>query len=55
MKPGLTGLWQVSGRGDLLTEEWMRMDVKYVDERDPEPQATRMRGGARSVLAGRRA
>jgi exopolysaccharide biosynthesis polyprenyl glycosylphosphotransferase len=32
MKPGITGLWQVSGRSDLGFEEWMRLDLKYVDE-----------------------
>ena len=32
MKPGLTGLWQVSGRNDLGFEEWMRLDLRYVDE-----------------------
>ena len=32
MKPGLTGLWQVSGRSELAYEDWMRLDVKYVDE-----------------------
>ncbi len=32
MKPGITGLWQVSGRNDLGFEEWMRLDLRYVDE-----------------------
>jgi exopolysaccharide biosynthesis polyprenyl glycosylphosphotransferase len=32
MKPGITGLWQVSGRSDVGFEDWMRLDVKYVDE-----------------------
>lgn len=31
MKPGLTGLWQVSGRSSLPFEEWMRLDLLYVD------------------------
>ncbi len=30
VKPGLTCLWQVSGRNDLDFEEWMRMDREYV-------------------------
>lgn len=33
VKPGLTCYWQVGGRNDIKFEEWMRMDVKYVDER----------------------
>ena len=31
MKPGITGLWQVSGRSDLSFEEWMKLDLEYVD------------------------
>ncbi len=31
VKPGLTGLWQVSGRSDLSWEDTVRLDVKYVD------------------------
>jgi lipopolysaccharide/colanic/teichoic acid biosynthesis glycosyltransferase len=32
MKPGITGLWQVSGRSDVDFEQWMRLDLRYVDE-----------------------
>ncbi len=28
---GCTGLWQVSGRSNLTFEEWMRLDLYYVD------------------------
>ncbi len=31
MKPGLTCLWQVSGRSELTFEEWMRLDLEYID------------------------
>ena len=31
VRPGLTGLWQVSGRSDLSFEEAVRMDLYYVD------------------------
>ena len=31
MKPGMTGLWQVSGRSDLSWEETVRLDLQYVD------------------------
>ncbi len=30
VKPGLTCLWQVSGRSDVGFEEWSRMDIWYV-------------------------
>jgi len=31
MKPGITGLWQVSGRSDLPWEETVRLDLYYVE------------------------
>jgi exopolysaccharide biosynthesis polyprenyl glycosylphosphotransferase len=31
VKPGLTGLWQVSGRSDLSWEESVRLDLEYVE------------------------
>jgi exopolysaccharide biosynthesis polyprenyl glycosylphosphotransferase len=31
VKPGLTGLWQVSGRSDLPWEEAVRLDLRYVE------------------------
>jgi exopolysaccharide biosynthesis polyprenyl glycosylphosphotransferase len=31
VKPGMTGLWQVSGRSDLSWEEAVRLDLRYVE------------------------
>jgi exopolysaccharide biosynthesis polyprenyl glycosylphosphotransferase len=31
VKPGLTGLWQVSGRSDLSWDDTVRIDVRYVE------------------------
>ena len=31
VRPGMTGLWQVSGRNDLSVEEAIRLDLYYVD------------------------
>lgn len=31
VKPGLTCLWQVSGRSNLSFEQWMELDLKYID------------------------
>ncbi|WKN46983.1 sugar transferase [Nocardioides sp. Arc9.136] len=31
VRPGITGLWQVSGRSDLSWEETVRLDLRYVD------------------------
>ncbi len=31
VKPGMTGLWQVSGRSDLTWDDTVRLDVYYVE------------------------
>ena len=31
VKPGITGLWQVSGRSDLSWDESVRLDLYYVE------------------------
>lgn len=31
VKPGMTGLWQVSGRSDLSFDEWVRLDAYYIE------------------------
>jgi len=31
MKPGLTCLWQISGRSDIKFDKWMEMDLEYID------------------------
>lgn len=31
VRPGMTGLWQVSGRSDLDWDQTMRLDLEYVD------------------------
>jgi lipopolysaccharide/colanic/teichoic acid biosynthesis glycosyltransferase len=33
VKPGITGLWQVSGRSDLSYDDRVRLNVYYVDHR----------------------
>jgi len=30
VKPGITGLWQVSGRSDISYDERVRLDMHYV-------------------------
>jgi len=34
VKPGLTCIWQVSGRSDVPFDEWVRMDIEYVRRRN---------------------
>jgi exopolysaccharide biosynthesis polyprenyl glycosylphosphotransferase len=31
MNPGITGLWQVSGRTNVPFREWVRLDLQYID------------------------
>jgi exopolysaccharide biosynthesis polyprenyl glycosylphosphotransferase len=31
VKPGLTCLWQISGRSNLSFEQWMQLDLDYID------------------------
>jgi lipopolysaccharide/colanic/teichoic acid biosynthesis glycosyltransferase len=31
--PGLTGLWQVNGRGDLDFDDRVRLDIEYIERR----------------------
>uniref|UniRef100_UPI00145CE02C sugar transferase n=1 Tax=Candidatus Roseilinea sp. NK_OTU-006 TaxID=2704250 RepID=UPI00145CE02C len=31
MRPGITCLWQVSGRNQIGFDEWMRLDLEYID------------------------
>jgi len=31
VKPGLTCLWQVSGRSNLSFDQWMKLDLEYID------------------------
>ncbi len=32
LKPGLTCIWQVSGRNRIQFEKWMEMDLEYIDQ-----------------------
>lgn len=34
VKPGLTCYWQVSGRNNIDFEDWMKLDIKYVKDRN---------------------
>lgn len=35
MKPGLTCLWQISGRNDVDFNRWMELDLQYIDNWSP--------------------
>lgn len=48
--PGMTGLWQVSGRSDLPWDEAMRLDLDYVDNWSLGLDARILARTARAVL-----
>jgi len=35
MKPGLTCLWQISGRNEIDFDRWMELDLEYIDSWSP--------------------
>lgn len=35
VKPGVTCLWQISGRSDVLFDEWIELDNRYIDSWSP--------------------
>lgn len=35
VRPGITGLWQVSGRSNTSFENWIRLDLDYIDRWSP--------------------
>jgi exopolysaccharide biosynthesis polyprenyl glycosylphosphotransferase len=53
VKPGLTGLWQVSGRSDLSWHETVSLDLRYVDNWSWTWDMTVMARTLRAVLDGR--
>jgi exopolysaccharide biosynthesis polyprenyl glycosylphosphotransferase len=52
VKPGLTGLWQVSGRSDLPWEEAVRLDLRYVEDWSLALDALILWKTVRAVLKG---
>lgn len=53
VKPGLTGIWQVSGRADIGFDKMIDMDVAYVRSRSLWLDVMLLALTARAVLAGR--
>jgi lipopolysaccharide/colanic/teichoic acid biosynthesis glycosyltransferase len=52
VKPGLTGLWQVSGRSELSWAESIRLDISYVDNWSPALDARILLRTAAAVIKG---
>ncbi len=53
MKPGLTCLWQVSGRSELDFDRWMALDLKYIDTWSPLLDLKILLKTVPAVLSGR--
>ncbi|MEU6354132.1 sugar transferase [Streptomyces sp. NPDC047072] len=52
VKPGMSGLWQVSGRSGLSAEDRMRLDMSYVDNWSPGLDAKILLRTVPAVLRG---
>ncbi|WP_251445760.1 sugar transferase [Microbacterium sp. USTB-Y] len=51
VKPGITGLWQVSGRSDLSWEDSVRLDLYYVENWSPAGDLMILWRTVRAVIA----
>ncbi|HSK25919.1 MAG TPA: sugar transferase [Jiangellales bacterium] len=52
-KPGMTGLWQVSGRSDLSWAESVRLDLYYVENWSPSLDLSLLARTVAAVIRGR--
>jgi exopolysaccharide biosynthesis polyprenyl glycosylphosphotransferase len=53
MKPGLTCLWQISGRSEVDFDRWMELDLKYIDTWSPMLDVKILLKTVPAVLSGR--
>ncbi|MFV2067426.1 MAG: sugar transferase [Pirellulales bacterium] len=51
VKPGLTCLWQISGRSEIGFEDWVRMDLWYLRNQDLRTDLALLVRTPRSVLS----
>lgn len=52
MRPGLSCIWQVSGRNEIPFEEWMKMDLEYIDNWSLKLDTVLLLKTVRTVLRG---
>ncbi len=52
-RPGLTGLWQISGRGDVSMSEMLELDLDYLADMRWQTDYRCLAATARSVVSGR--
>jgi exopolysaccharide biosynthesis polyprenyl glycosylphosphotransferase len=53
MRPGITGLWQVSGRNTIDFPRWMELDLEYIDRWSPALDAWILLKTIPAVLSGK--
>ena len=53
MKPGLTCLWQISGRNNIDFDRWMQLDLQYIDNWSPSLDLKILLRTIPAVLSGR--
>ncbi len=53
MKPGLTCLWQISGRNNVDFDRWMQLDLQYIDNWSPSLDLKILLRTIPAVLSGR--
>jgi exopolysaccharide biosynthesis polyprenyl glycosylphosphotransferase len=53
MKPGMTCLWQVSGRNNIDFDRWMQLDLQYIDNWSPTLDLKILLRTIPAVLSGR--
>ena len=53
MKPGLTCLWQISGRNQIDFDRWMELDLQYIDSWSPWLDVKILLKTVPAVLSGR--
>jgi lipopolysaccharide/colanic/teichoic acid biosynthesis glycosyltransferase len=52
VRPGLTCLWQISGRSGIGFDEWVRLDLQYIDRWSLQLDFKVLAGTVPAVLRG---
>ena len=53
MKPGITCYWQACGRNDVSFDEWMEMDLRYINEQSVGTDVKILLQTVKAVLSGK--
>ena len=53
VKPGITCYWQACGRNDVSFDEWMEMDLRYINEQSVGTDFKILLQTVKAVLSGK--